>query len=66
MVPPILLESLVPGPLLPLYIPLATEDARCVLCEAELSLLLSLLTSSLLSDNGCEWVNEIKNNLLLL
>ena len=60
------MESLVPGLILSLCIPLAIEDALCVLCEAEFSLFLILLTGSLLGDNGCEGVNEIKNNLLLL
>ena len=66
MIPPSLVESLVPGLLLSLCVPLAIENVHCVLCEAEFSLFLVLLTGSLLGDNGCEWVNEIKNNLLLL
>ena len=66
MIPPSLVESLVPGLLLSLCVPLAIENAHCVLCEAEFSLFLVLLTGSLLGDNGCELVNEIKNNLLLL
>lgn len=66
MIPPSLVESLVPVESLSLCLPLAIEDAHCVLCEAEFSLFLVLLTGSLLGNNGCEWVNEIKNNLLLL
>ena len=48
------------------YLVIEQKSDLLVKMELPISLFLVLLTGSLLGDNGCEWVNEIKNNLLLL